>query len=69
MGGIMWALRWLAAATIFTNCIVMTIDAQLQSKSIDLTQSKPLIAQDEVRCADLCMARNARVPGASHSSS
>ena len=51
MGGFMWALRWLAAGTILANCVVMTIDAELQSKSVALTESKPVIAPAEVRWA------------------
>jgi hypothetical protein len=43
MGGIMWGLRWLAAIAIFANCIVMTVDAALESRSFELTQLKPLV--------------------------
>jgi hypothetical protein len=41
----MWALRWLAAATIFANCVIMTIDAALQSASLDPAPPKTLVTQ------------------------
>jgi hypothetical protein len=44
MGGIMWALRWVAATSILTNCVVMTVDAALEARSFELTHSKPLVA-------------------------
>ena len=43
MGGIMWALRWLAATAIFANCIIMTVDASLEARSFELTQARPLV--------------------------
>ena len=43
MGGIMWALRWVAAISILANCVVMTVDAALEARSFDLTQLKPLV--------------------------
>ncbi|MEA2708964.1 MAG: hypothetical protein QOF78_1565 [Phycisphaerales bacterium] len=45
MAATMWALRWLAAACIFANCVVMTLDAAWQSASIDSTQPKTLVTQ------------------------
>ena len=43
MGGIMWALRWVAATAIFANCIMMTVDAVLESRSVELTHARPLV--------------------------
>ena len=49
MGGIMWALRWLAAVGIFVTCIAMTVEAQMESICIAHCNAKPLISQGEVR--------------------
>jgi len=69
MGGIMWALRWLAAISIFANCIAMTVEAELASRGTDPARYKPLIAaQDQVRCADPCTVI-ARAPADFRSSS
>ena len=54
MGGIMWAIRWLAAVCIFATCIAMTVEAELASRGTDPVRYKPLIAQDQVNCADPC---------------
>jgi hypothetical protein len=43
MGGIMWALRWLAAGSILMNCVVMTVDAALEARSFELTHAEPLV--------------------------
>jgi len=43
MGGIMWALRWVAAVSILTNCVVMTVDAALEAQSREITHAKPLV--------------------------
>ena len=43
MGGIMWALRWVAAISILTNCVAMTVDAALEARAFAPTQTKPLI--------------------------
>jgi hypothetical protein len=50
MSGFMWALRWVAAGTILANCVVMTVDAWLDSRAYSLMHDKPLvIARVEVR--------------------
>jgi hypothetical protein len=49
MGGIMWALRWLAAVGIFVTCIAMTVEAQMESICIARCNEKPLISQADVR--------------------
>jgi hypothetical protein len=55
MGGIMWALRWLAAISIFTTCIAMTVEAELASWDNVPAPHKPLVAaQDRVRSSQLC---------------
>ena len=51
MGGFMWALRWVAAGTIFATCIAMTVEAHFESISIQQCNAKPLISQSEVRWA------------------
>jgi len=48
MGGFMWALRWVAAGTIFATCIAMTVEAELECRSFKLAQYKPLVAHDQV---------------------
>ena len=50
MGGIMWALRWMAAIIIFANCVMMTVDASLEAASFAERPARPLITQPlEVR--------------------
>jgi|SoiMethySBSTD1v2_1073268.scaffolds.fasta_scaffold4578279_2 hypothetical protein len=59
MGGFMWALRWLAAASIFANCIAMTVEAELASHGTDPARYKPLIAQNEVKSPQPCTTARA----------
>ena len=51
MGGFMWALRWVAAVGIFANCLFMTVEAELESRTFNQRQSHPPIARVEVRWA------------------
>jgi hypothetical protein len=47
MGGFMRTLRWAAAAFILANCVMMTIEAELASRSFCPAPSKPLVAHDD----------------------
>ena len=51
MGGFMWALRWLAAMTIFANCVAMTVQAELDSRGTDPVRFGAIIHPDRVTLA------------------